>query len=223
MKVLRRGKLGYMKIKNATLLFTFLLIVWGFYRILFQLPDIVEELIIKPIIWILPVIYLVKNREKDTFESIGLTFKNLFPSIYLSLILGSFFSIEAAIGNYIKYGGKFNFGANLGANGIFLSLLISFATAISEEIVFRGYIFTRLWKSLNNEFQANFITSIGWTLIHVPIVIFINKLNPASAAIYLVLTFIFGVGSAFLYGRTKNLSSSIFLHVLWEWPIMLFR
>jgi len=209
-------------IKNAVLLFTFLLIFWGFYRLIFQLPDWVEEVIIKPIIWIVPVLYLIKN-EKTNLESIGVTFKNLFPAVYISLILGSVFAIEAVVINYFKYGGQLHFGANLGSTPLFASLGISFATAISEEIVFRGYIFTRLWKALNNEYTANFITTIGWTLIHVPITIFVNKLSPSAAIVYLFLTFIFGFGSAFVYGRTKNISSSIILHVLWEWPIMLFR
>src|SRR5258708_5583894 len=208
-------------LKNAILLFTFLLIFWGFYRLLFKFPDWVEETIIKPAVWILPVLYFVK-KEKTNLESIGITFKNLFPSIYLSLILGSVFATEAVIINFIKYG-KLNFGANLGTTPLFLSLGISFATAISEEIVFRGYIFTRLWVALNNEWQANLITTIGWTLIHVPITIFVNKLSRVAAVVYLFLTFIFGFGSAFIYGRTKNISSSIILHVLWEWPIMLFR
>ncbi len=208
-------------LKNAILLFTFLLIFWGFYRLLFQFPDWVEEIVIKPVVWIVPVLYFIRS-ERSKLESIGITFKNLFPSIYLSLILGSVFATEAVIINFIKYG-HLNFGANLGRTPLLASLAISFATAISEEIVFRGYIFTRLWVALNNEWKANFITSIGWTLIHVPITIFVNKLSPSAAIVYLFLTFIFGVGSAFIYGRTRNISSSIILHVLWEWPIMLFR
>jgi len=208
-------------LKNAILLFTFLLIVWGFYRLLFDLPDELEELIIKPMIWLLPVFFLIK-REKASFESIGITFKNLFPAIYFALALGSLFVIEALIVNYIKHG-QLDFNANLGNLPLFTSLGLSFATAISEEIAFRGYIFTRLTASLNNEWYANLLTSILWTLIHVPITIFVNKLSPLQAFVYLFLTFIFGLGSAFVYGRTKNVASSIFLHVLWEWPIMLFR
>lgn len=208
-------------IRNATLLFTFLLIFWGFYRLLFQFPDWVEEIIIKPIIWLAPVIYLVK-KEKASFETIGITYKNLFPAIYSSLALGSLFTFEAVIVNFAKYG-KFNFGANLGKETIMLSFAISIATAVSEEIVFRGYIFSRLWEGIGNEWKANLITSIGWTVIHIPITIFVTKLSPPQAAIYLFLTFIFGVGSTFIYARTKNIASSILLHVLWEWPISLFR
>ncbi|HSX48956.1 MAG TPA: CPBP family intramembrane glutamic endopeptidase [Candidatus Saccharimonadales bacterium] len=208
-------------LKNAISFFTVLFIVWGLYRLLFKLPDEVEELIIKPLVWVVPVIFLVR-RERATLESIGLTLKNLFPAIYMSLALGSVFVVEAVILNFLKYG-KLNFGANLGSQTLMVSLVTSFATAFSEELVFRGYIFTRLWGALNNEWTANLITSILWTLIHVPITILVNKLAPVDAIVYLFLTFVFGMGSAFIYGRTKNIGSSIFLHVLWEWPIMLFR
>lgn len=208
-------------LKNTTLLFVYIFLFWGCYRLIFKLPDDVEELIIKPIFWIIPVLYLVK-KEKANLESIGITFKNLFPSIYMALILGSVFVIVALVTNFIKYG-QLNFGANLGTQGTFVTLGLSFATAISEEIVFRGYIFTRLWAALASEWQANLITTIGWTIIHIPIVVFVNKLDLVSALVYLFLTFVYGVGSAYIFARTKNISSSILLHVLWEWPIMLFR
>src|SRR4030042_4115510 len=122
-------------LKNATLLFTFLLIVWGFYRLIFQLPTWLEELVIKPAVWLIPVYFLVK-REKANYQSIGITLKNLFPAVYLSLILGSVFAIEGVIVNFIKYG-SLNFKANLGTEGMLLSLGLSLGTAISEEIAFR--------------------------------------------------------------------------------------
>ena len=68
----------------------YLLIVWGFYRFLFQLPETIEELIIKPVVWLLPVFYLLK-KEEEGISSLGVTLKNLFPAVYYSLGLGAFF------------------------------------------------------------------------------------------------------------------------------------
>ena len=208
-------------IKNVTIYTTYLIIFWAFYRFLFQLPDEVEELVIKPIIWLLPVLYFLK-KEGLNFDSLGFTFKNLFSSVYLSLGLGAVFVAEGLLTNFLKYG-KFNFGANIGTEPLMLSLGLSFATAFSEETAFRGYIFTRLWAALKNEWMANFITTLLWTGIHIPIAFFVWKLNLAAGIVYLILTAIFGIGSAFIYGKTQNIWGSIFLHVLWEWPIILFR
>jgi membrane protease YdiL (CAAX protease family) len=208
-------------IKHSTILAVYLLLIWGFYRFLFQLPEQIEELFIKPVIWLIPVLILL-NREKLGLSSLGFTFKNLFPAVYLSLGLGAVFAAEALLINYVKYG-SVNFGANLGALPFAAALGLSFATAFSEEVAFRGYLFNRVWYVLKNEWSANLITSVVWAAVHVPITFFVWKLDASAAGLYLLLTAIFGMGSAFVFARTKNIFSSILLHVLWEWPIILFR
>lgn len=208
-------------VKNVTKYATFLVLFWGFYRFLFKFPDEIEEVVIKPIVWLLPLFYLSHKENLDLY-ALGITFKNMFQSVYLSLGLGSVFVIEALIANYFKYG-FLNFGANIGNLPLMTSLGLSFATAISEELSFRGYIFGRLNEVLKNEVTANLIQTVVWTIIHIPVSFFVWKLDLVSGLIYLFLTAVFGFGSALIYGKTKNIVGSIFLHVLWEWPIILFR
>jgi membrane protease YdiL (CAAX protease family) len=208
-------------IKNVTVYSTYLIIVWAFYRFLFQLPDEVEELVVKPVLWLIPI-YLIMRREGFSLSSLGVTFKNLFSSLYLSIGLGTVFIVEGLLANYLKYGG-FRFGANIGNLPLTASLGLSFATAISEETAFRGYIFGRLWFALKNELGANIISSILWTAVHIPIAFFVLGYTVPQGIVYLILTAIFGIGSAFVFARTNNVSGPILLHVLWEWPIILFR
>lgn len=208
-------------LKNAISLFAFLFVVWGFYRFLFQLPDEVEELVVKPLIWLGPLFYFL-HKEKNGISSLGYSFKNLFSSIYFALGLGVAFAIVGMFVNYLKYGG-FDFSANIGAKPLLISLGLSFVTAVVEETVFRGYIFTRLWDALANELRANLLTSVLWATIHLPITIFVWNLNFAGTVTYLLLTTIFGVGAAFIYAKTRNIFSPILLHILWSWPIILFR
>jgi len=208
-------------IKNVTAYSVYILLIWAFYRFLFQLPSTIEELIVKPIVWLLPLIWFVK-KEGFGLPSIGFTFKKLFPAIYLSIGLGAIFVMEGVISNFLKYG-KLNFGANLGDMAFLTTLGLSFATAFSEEVAFRGYIFGRLKYALKNELTANLISTAIWTIIHVPIAFFIWKLNLAAGLIYLFLTAIFGFGASFIYAKTGNIMGPILLHVLWEWPIILFR
>ena len=208
-------------IKHVTIYSAYLVLIWAFYRFLFDLPDQVEELVIKPIVWLIPIFWL-NHKEGFSLSSLGLTLKNLFPAIYLSLGLGAIFVLEAVLTNFFKYG-RFNFAANIGNIPILTSLGISFATAFSEEVSFRGFIFGRLWYALEDEWAANITSSLIWTLVHVPIAFFVWKLDLVSGILYLFLTAVFGMGSAFVFGRTKNIFGSILLHVLWEWPIILFR
>ncbi len=208
-------------LKNVTIYTAYLVVFWGCYRFLFKFPDELEELVIKPILWLLPIAYFLK-KEREGLFSIGITFKKLFLAVYISLGLGALFVAESILVNYLKYKG-FNFAANIGDKAFFVSLGLSLATAISEEVSFRGYIFNRLWKNINSEWLANAISSIAWILIHIPITIFVLKLGLGASISYLFLTGIFGIGSAFVFARTGNIVSSILLHLLWEWPIILFR
>lgn len=208
-------------VKNVTIYSAYLLLVWAFYRFLFKFPEEVEELFIKPVFWLIPILILI-GKEKLGLSSLGFTFKNLFPAIYLSIGLGAVFVIEAIITNFLKYGGL-NFGANLGNLPFLSSLGLSFATAFSEETAFRGYIFGRLWFVMKNEWTANLVTTLLWTAIHVPIAFFVWELSLSASLLYLGLTALFGFGSAFIFARTRNVWGSIILHVLWEWPIILFR
>jgi membrane protease YdiL (CAAX protease family) len=209
-------------IKHTTILAAYILIIWGFYRFLFKLPEELEEVIIKPILWLVPVFFLLR-KEKVGLSSIGITNKNLFSSIYFAVALGIIFAFEGLLINIIKYKGGVDFSANIGSIPLLLALAISFITAVSEELTFRGYIFGRLWSALGSEFWANLITSVLWALVHLPIAIFWWELNLMSTLGLLVLTTIFGVASAIIYVRTKNILASILLHVFWEWPIILFR
>ena len=208
-------------IKHSTILAAYLLIVWGFYRFLFKLPEEVEELFVKPLFWLVPVFYLVR-KEKLGLSSVGVSAKNLFPSIYLALGLGILFAAEGVLINFLKYGG-INFAANIGTKPLFIALGLSFATAVSEEIAFRGYLFNRVWHALRKEYLANIITSVLYGLIHIPIAILWWDLRLPGVLGLLLLTTIFGIGSAFVFAKTKNVVSSILLHVLWAWPIILFR
>ena len=144
-------------IKHATILAAYLLIVWGFYRLLFKLPEEVEEFIIKPVVWLLPVIYLVK-KEGGNLSSVGITTKKLFPAIYFTLALGAVFAIEALIINFVKHNG-FEFTANIGEKVLLTSLGISFVTAFSEEVSFRGYLF--MSTTLSRNLTANLVVFLN--------------------------------------------------------------
>lgn len=221
-------------LKSVISLYIFIFIVWGFYRFLFKLPEVVEELVLKPIVWLVPLAWVLKKggvaAPAEALQSVGWGGKNLFKSIYLAIGLGILFAVEGVVVNSIKYGGSFNFlQISLNEGMLMGALGISLITAISEETVFRGFIFSRVWQTLRQssgpwgEWKANLVTSMGWSLVHLPVTIFVFQYNFSQILIFLFLTFLFGVASAFVFARTGNVLSSVLLHVFWEWPIILFR
>lgn len=212
------------RLKHVIVIYTFILVVWGFYRYLFRLPDQIEEGVLKPLLWLGPVFWFV-HKEKANLTSLGWTGKKFFKSLYLGISFGLAFAVLGLISNFAKYQG-FSFAqlSFVATPSLFYSaLILSLLTAISEETAFRGYIFNRLWQIFKSESLANFISSIGWAIVHLPITIFIFHYNLYQMIIFLVLTFIFGVGSAFVFARTKSIVPSILLNVFWGWPIILFR
>ncbi|MFZ5365900.1 MAG: CPBP family intramembrane glutamic endopeptidase [Patescibacteria group bacterium] len=210
-------------LKYVIQLYVFIFLIWGFYRYLFRLPEEIAELVLKPLIWLGPVFYLV-YKEKGSLSSIGWSTKNLFKSLYLGIFFGIIFAIEGLLTHTLKYGGISFVKLAYTSLPVFLAALgVSLGTAISEETAFRGYIFNRLWLVLKNEWIANLISSFSWVLVHLPITIFVLHYTPVQIFTYLFLTFIFGVGSAFVFARTGTIVASVLLHVFWGWPIILFR
>lgn len=207
-------------IKNLASLYAFILITWGFYRFLFRFPEEIEELIFKPVIWLGPTLFLVL-REKEEFASLGFTRKNLAKSCLWGLGLGLVFAAEGLIIHFLKKEG-FVLDFQVSSQVLVTSLMVAVATAVSEETVFRGYIFNRLWQILKREYQANFISSFAWSLVHLPITIFVFHFGLPETVAFLILNFVFGAASAFVFARTRNLVSSLALHVLWSLPINLF-
>jgi len=201
--------------------YAYLFVVWGFYRLLFQFPGALEELLFKPVVWLLPLYFIIK-KQKIQLSELGVNAKNLFQVIYFTLFLGFLFSLAALLVNYLKYG-ELNLGAYIGEDAFALSIFLSFVTAIVEEIPFRGFIFSQTNKILGSEFKANVLTSLGWVGIHLPIAFFDWRLDPISLAVYLALTFTFSFAATYLFARTKNIATPILLHVFWQWPIILFR
>jgi uncharacterized protein len=209
--------------KNAVKLFVIILLIWGFYRALFKLPESIEELILKPLIWLGPTLYFVAQ-EKAKLSSIGVTQKNLFQSLYLGIGLGMVFGVIAYLTNIAKYGGTATlseFGFN--DTSLLAALGISVVTAVSEETVFRGYILSRFAQGLKDNIMAIILTTIGWVIIHLPILIFVHHLSLEEIIGRSLLTAAFGFGSAVLFARTQNITASILLSIFWSWPILLFR
>jgi membrane protease YdiL (CAAX protease family) len=203
--------------------FSFLLLIWGLYRFLFKLPEAVEELFLKPIIWLGPLIWLVKRMEKKPLASLGLSSQALIRNIIIGLGLGIIFSLEGALVNIIKYGQLNLFQVPYSGWGLAAAFLTSVATAFSEELAFRGFIFNRLWGVSKKEWQTNLVTSFLFLLIYLPITILIFRYQLLQVLVYSLVVFLYSLGAGFIFARTKTIIAPLLMHVFWAWPMILFR
>ncbi len=208
--------------KRVLGVFVFVFLVWSFYRAFFLLPEWFEELILKPIVFLLPVLWAVQ-KEKEKLSSIGLSTKNLYRNIYFGLGLGVVFAVLGVLTNYWKYGGiAFATFGLTGASLLWL-MLISLATAFSEEALFRGYIFTRLLKIGKNGWMATIVSALLFALIHLPITIFVWDYSLSMVLVQGFLVFLLGFGNAFLMARTGTIVAPVINHTLWSLTVFLFR
>jgi len=213
-----------LSVRHVFSLFCFIFAFWSLYRYFPEiLPQWTEELVLKPIIWLLPTFWLVRKVEGEKIASLGITKKNLFKALYWGIGLGIVFAAEGLLTNILKYRGLELPSVSYSPLTLIGLILLSFVTAFSEEMVFRGYIFTRLWRIWKDEWLANFLSAFLFALIHLPIGIFVLGYAPLVMLGYLFFVFVYGFGSAFVFARSENIVSSILLHVFWSWPIILFR
>jgi membrane protease YdiL (CAAX protease family) len=203
-------------------LWAWILLAWGLYRYFIHLPEWADEFIFKPLVFVGPVLWYVRKIEKQSLDTIGLTTRNLFNSIYIGLGFGIIFAVEGLITHAIKYG-KWDvnpIGA-FGQYGFFL-IILSLATAFSEELLSRGFVFNRILEKTKNLPYAAILSSFMFMAIHIPILVTSNKLTGMTLVLFFVTDFILALANSLLYYNTGSLVAPILVHVFWNMTVALY-
>lgn len=214
-----------MKKKNWTVyhLWAWVLLAWSLYRYYFKLPEWADELIFKPLVFVVPVLWYVRKLEKRPLTSIGLTSKNFFTSIYVGLGFGFVFALEGLAAHAIKYGGlKINPIDAFMQYGMGLLLLLSLATAISEELLSRGFVFTRILEKTKSLPKASLLSTLLFVLLHVPILVMSLKLQGMTLVLFFVTDIVLGLANSLLFYNTRSLVAPILVHVFWNMTVALY-
>lgn len=208
---------------NVWQVWGWIVLVWALYRYFLKLPEWADEFIFKPLVFALPVLWYVTKKEKLSLGSVGITTKNLFTSIYTGLGFGFLFAVEGLISNYLKYG-KITITpiAAFGENGMALLLLLSLATAFSEELLSRGFVFNKLLTLTGKLPYAAILSTLMFVFIHVPILATSLKLQGSALLVFFITDFILGFANALLFYNTRSLVAPILVHVFWNMTVALY-
>ena len=142
-----------------------ILIVWSFYRFKFQLPEWFDELVAKPLVFVVPVYYYITHFEKRSFlEAVWFDRKKVLSDLISALGIGVLFIIAALLANYVNDRVFPALPANIG-----LIVLLSLATGITEEILSRGFLLKKLYEDSKNIYIASLNGSILFFVLHIPI------------------------------------------------------
>jgi len=210
------------KVRLMGRLYLFIFVLWGLYRLIFRLPGEVEELFLKPLLWLVPTFYVVYIVEKKGLSSLGFGLKNLLKDISRGLLFSLLFFLIGLSINYIK-NNFFSFTEIFLNNNYVFMLLFSLVTAVCEETVFRGYFQNRLEQLTKNKLFSNIIASALFVLIYLPITVFAYHYSLPQIFIFLTLVFLGSFGSGLLFSWTGTVWASIIIHFFWSWPTTIFK
>ncbi len=178
--------------RNILFYCLYLLIVWGGVRYFFRLPEAIEELWIKPVIWLTPIFIwnsFLKSRVRfwagDMKKSVSW---GLALGIFYWLITGGYKTVNLV-------------GLDLVA--------IAFSTAVVEELVFSGFILSLLTKLGYSANLSLLLTGVLVVVERLPIMLFVYDTSLLTMIVSLVFVFSYAVINGFVYLRTGNLAGSV--------------
>lgn len=204
--------------KRGLPIYLTVLVLWTLYRFFFRLPEWVDEVLIKPIIFILIPLNLFYMRRLPGFEKRA----NVVNDILLGIGLSFFFAFAAIYANIQKYG---VFSSQpilpLAGSGIIIYLLLSLITSFSEEEFGRGMLFSSL-KSKIGVFSGALLSSILMMGLYLPIVFTVLNLSGLTLMVYFFSIFLLSFVNCFVYENRKSLILPILIHTFWNMSIALF-
>lgn len=198
----------------ATTFFVYFVItfLWAVYRS-FETSELLDELIFKPIIWLIPVLVAVFVIEKNNFESLGFLKFNLKTDLAIGMGLGIFSVLVRILSVYIKYG---NLEIEKEFGSITFFLITSFFTAISEEIVFRGYLLNRWLKLIKPQFFSLFLNFVAFAAGHIFRGIFDLHYTGVLLFNYVLAIGLFCLIDIYIFVITKKIYAPIISHIIWN-------
>ncbi len=198
-------------------------LAWALYRYFLRLPEWADEFVFKPLVFVVPVLWYVLKKERRSLSSLGLTGKNLFTAIYIGLGFGFVFALEGLAANAIKYGKlQINPIAAFEQYGMGTLLLLSLATAFSEELLSRGFVFNRIWEKTKNLPYASIVSTALFVLLHLPILIAMHKLQGVTLILFFMTDIILGLANSLLFATTASLVAPILVHLFWNMTVALY-
>lgn len=163
---------------------------------------------------------VVLRRQK--LSTIGLTLKNLKKSSLCGLIFGVGFSLINIIPSILSGGKLIRFG-EIAFNIFYYFIIIAF----TEEVVFRGFIQTRLYGIIKSDVLAVFVCGLLFSAMHIPFQMYNQNVGLLTFLqnnyISLLLYVLFHVVFNFLYRKFNSLAAPTLSHGFLDFGGNLFR
>ncbi|MFL0268053.1 CPBP family intramembrane glutamic endopeptidase [Candidatus Clostridium radicumherbarum] len=159
---------------------------------------------------------------KQPIKTIGFGKKNLSKSLILGLVLSAVLLIINLILG-ISGGYRFNTASKLILNfGYYF-----FVIALVEEIIFRGFIQTRIYGIIEKPFIAVIVTAFMFMAFHIPFQMGASHMKflayVSNNYITLLFTFLWHIVFNFLYTKYNSIAAPTVFHAVMDWCNVLFK
>lgn len=174
--------------------YVYLLLVWGGFRYWVSLPEVIEELWFKPVIWLIPLFWwrMSLGGKPKLFNN------KWFASGIVGVLVGIlYFGLISLLRSTAGY----SWGLNM--------VGIALVTAIVEEMTFSGVVLGLMDGSYKNKLVNLIVTGLMVVGVHVPINIFVFGLRGLELAGVLVWLFSVAVINGLIRQKTGNVTGSI--------------
>lgn len=199
----------------AVTMYVLLMITYYFLGVLFVQKQIYLGIPVN-LLLIVTCIMLVLVR-KQKLATIGFTLKNIGKALITGTVLGIIFSFFMNVLPNILVGGKI-ISVNQALYNIFYYFII---ISLSEEVIFRGYIQTRLYGLIKHDYLAVIVTGFLFYSMHLPFQMPVNgmQINLINMVVIIALHFVMNC----LYRRYNSLAGPTVFHGLLDWGGNLLR
>lgn len=181
------------RVKRLWYYYIYLVLVWGSFRYFIRLPEVVEELWFKPVLWLIPLFWWNLALK----EKIVMFGKKWGQSLILGLIVGVFYFLILKFRNL----GSFQFDFNL--------IGIAFATAVTEELTLSGFIAGYLEKIRRGKMFNLIIVGLMTAVIRLPILLFVYQATGSEILGVMLVALASGVINAWIRVRSGNVAGSV--------------
>ncbi len=204
-------------LQKALNLWSVILIVWAIYRAKLRMPVWFDELVAKPLVFVLPVFwYILKKEKKNLLNGLDFRPKKIISDLFTGLIIGFFVILIPILIHFLKT--KQVVFPNL--NQLPILVFLGLATATSEEILSRGFILKRLYEDSKNKLSASFFASVLFFFLHIPIVFTNPQLTGNLLLTVLAVNLAFGFINSLIF-LDYGLFLSILIHLFYNLSLSL--
>lgn len=173
--------------------YIYLLLVWGSFRYFVRLPEVIEELWFKPVLWLVPLFWWNLSLK----ENILMFGKGWKKSLFWGFLAGVVYAL------IMKLGKPLSINVSMDLLGIALAI------AVTEEMAFSGFVAGYLEKIRKNNNANLAIVGLMTAFIRLPILLFVYQAGIKEVLGVLFMVAASGTINAWIRVKSGDVSGSI--------------